>query len=170
MKQEQYLYDSYYTIQVLHKGQLEWYSLDGYLSCNKETKVSSLEQAKDLIAKIDYPCHVRVIQVTKNIVEKTEIKKPDPLTRKELLELIVDMPTLRSGCYFYQVQEIEHSTTGDKFGRCPTEDKFKVVNLQTGVITTLMFNKATIIDGKLRVFNICDQEYFFDILKPIKLK
>ena len=161
MKQEHYLYDSYYTIQVQRKGHLEWYSLDGYLSCNKETKVSSLEQAKDLIAKIDYPCHVRIIEVTKNIIEKTEIKKPDPLTRKELLELIVDMPTLRSGCYFYQVQEIEHSTSGDRF---------KVVNLQTGVITTLMFNKATIVDGKLRVFNICDQEYFFDILKPIKLK
>jgi hypothetical protein len=150
------MYDSYYTIQVLHKGQLEWYSLDGWLPCNKETKATTLALAEDLIAKIDYDCKVRIIHVTKNIIETREINNSTPLSNQALLDLIADMPILATaGGGICQVTKIEKH-----------KGAFITCNMQTGVLTTYMFDNAAILEDKLQVFTVNGSKYLFTVYKP----
>jgi mRNA-degrading endonuclease HigB of HigAB toxin-antitoxin module len=154
------MYDSYYTIHVQKKGDDEdWYSLRGYLPEHSETKATTLEIAEDLIAKIDYDCKVRIIHVTKNIVETREINKSTLLSRKSLMDLVIDMPILNTAGCCYQVVGIKNCSTSP-------HDTFTVRNMQTGILTTFVFDRAAIVGDKLQVFNVSGSEYLFTVYKP----
>jgi hypothetical protein len=180
------LHDSFYTIQVQQKGFENWHYLE---------TAKSLDEVENLIAKINYDCNVRIIHVTKNIVETRKITKGTPLDRKALFDLIKDMPvlsvvssnsksvpvtsndafgTIPTGYavaiptgIFYNVVGIESCRVDShSHNRCET---FTLRDIQTHITLVCVFDGAAIVGDKLKVFTRDGAEVQFNVLKPVKL-
>jgi hypothetical protein len=162
------LHESYYTIQVKQKGFEDWNALKAGYPTYSNLKAYSLEEAENLLAKINYDCNVRIIHFTKEIVETRKITKGTPLDRKALYDLIQDMPVLSVAAgIFYKVVGIETCRyDSHSHHRCET---FTLRDMKTHAALVCVFDGAAIVGDKLKVFTRDGAEVQFNVLKPVKL-